>query len=76
MGQFLRLLIIFVVAWLLVRLVKNLLLRYRSPTAKNVDSSTPMRQCATCGVFVPDAMALKHANKAFCCEEHQQIGTR
>jgi uncharacterized protein len=74
MGQFIRLLIIALVIWLAVRLLRRFLAAQRS-------GATPaypprMLPCAHCGVYVPESGAIRHGERAYCCEEHRQIGLR
>lgn len=66
-----RLVIIFLVGWLIFRLVRNWLNRsptIEKPTDEKIDT---MVRCAECGVHLPRQNAIKKDGQFFCCEEHK-----
>ena len=72
MGQFLRILIILIGLWLILRLVKHFLDKHR-PKAKS--APTPQDDvvpCAHCGVYVPRAEAVHAHGKIYCSTAHSK----
>lgn len=73
MARLLILIALFSLAWWLWR-------RFSRP--KNTTSKTqppreqPMVRCAHCGVHVPQAEALAHDNRWYCCRDHLEQDRR
>ena len=69
MGQFLRIAIVLLGVWLILRLIKRALARRRS------DSPAPpppadMLRCEYCGMFVPRSDANTACGKVYCSGTH------
>ena len=74
-GQFVRILLILLVLWLLWRWVKRALKRIRdrgqsASLSTPDDTATEMAPCAYCGVHVPKQLAVNRAGKTYCSHEH------
>ena len=66
-----RLIIFFLIGWLLFRLVRSWLNRnpkFEKPADEKIDTMVP---CAKCGVHVPRQTAIDKDGHFFCCEEHK-----
>ena len=73
MGYLLRIAIILIGIWLVVRLIK----RFLAPPAKRRAALEPrqkMLPCAHCGVFLPQSEAVYDGDKAYCCKAHLRAG--
>jgi len=73
MGQLLRIAIILIGIWLVIRIIKRALARPsrgRTPGA----SAQKMLACEHCGVFVPQSEAVYDGDKAYCCKDHLLTG--
>ena len=75
MGQILRLALLFIGLWLIVRLIKRYLQgdpadRPPSSTSESRPGISAMQPCAHCGVYVPLSEACQADGKIYCCEEH------
>jgi len=69
MGQFLRIAIVLLGLWLVLRFIKRVLAKRRS------DSSAPpppadMLRCDYCGMFVPRGDAITASGKIYCSGTH------
>ncbi len=66
-----RILIIFVVLWLIVRLVRRHLL----PPAKGgpMRKGEKMVRCEHCGTFVPAGDAVSEKGHFYCSQEHRRL---
>lgn len=73
MGQLVRFLIIAFVVWLAIRLLRRFL-RSLGDHDKSPATAPRMLPCARCGVHVPETAAFMYADRAYCSEEHRQIG--
>jgi len=72
MGQFLRILIVLVGLWLVLRLVKRYLAK-RPPTAPGTPAANDdVVCCAHCGVYVPRAEAIHAHDKSYCTRAHSE----
>jgi uncharacterized protein len=72
MGQLLRLLIILVGLWLVLRIIKQALTSRSKTPSRRKPAITNMVECAHCGLHLPESEALMKENKYFCGEEHLQ----
>ena len=73
MGQLLRIAIILIGIWLVIRMIKRALARPsrdRTPGG----SAQKMLACAHCGVYVPQSEAVYDGGKAYCCKDHVRAG--
>ena len=70
MGSMLRLLLLAIAIWIVLRAVQAWF-RKRSPKAGAMhnDAKTMLR-CAHCGTFVPPAEAFFRDERAYCSREH------
>ena len=75
MGTLLRIIIILLGLWLVLRLVKQALDRRKTPAPPSspVDE---MRPCAHCGVHLPRSQAIIEGGRVYCCEEHRRLGSK
>jgi len=69
MGQLLRIALVLLALWFIVRLIQRALAKRRS------DSPAPpppadMLRCDYCGVFVPRAEATAAQSKVYCSSDH------
>jgi uncharacterized protein len=69
MGQLLRIALVLLALWLILRFIKRALARRRA------DSPAPpppadMLRCDYCGVFVPRAEAIAARAKVYCSSDH------
>ena len=71
MGQLLRIIIILIGVWLVLRVIKRALAVRSAPPPKQV-SVAKMVACAYCGVHVPETEAIRDGDKMYCCEEHRR----
>jgi len=77
MGTFLRLVIVLIGIWLVVRIVKRYLADHRHPPAPSVPRpSADMLRCDYCGIFVPRADAIRAGDKNYCSGEHVEADRR
>ena len=73
MGMLLRIILILVAIWLLVRFVRKIVAGIGTTKDSPKISNQPMVACAHCGIFVPKEQALTNdQNRYFCCKEHLQ----
>lgn len=73
MGQFLRIALVLIGLWLILRLIKRALAK------RHADSPSPappadMLRCEYCGVFVPRAEAVTAHAKVYCSSDHADAG--
>ncbi len=66
-----RILVIFIVLWLIVRLIRRHLL----PPAKGgpLQKGEKMVRCDHCGTFVPAGEAVAAKGRHYCSEEHRRL---
>ncbi len=67
----LRLLAIFIVIWLLVRIVRN----YRNKvqitaSRRNSNNLDTMVECARCGLHIPKQEAIRKGKRYYCSKQH------
>ncbi|MDX1810495.1 MAG: PP0621 family protein [Gammaproteobacteria bacterium] len=69
-----RVITIGLVIWLGWMLYRRFILQKKNipsnAKAKQTDNVAAMRQCAVCGVHVPQEEALYKNNKYYCCQQH------
>jgi len=68
--MWLRLIIIFLAVWLIIRILKKI----RSP--RRAGRSTPvaaMVRCEYCSLFLPESEAVNSGGHYYCCEEHKSL---
>ncbi|HHL45432.1 MAG TPA: hypothetical protein ENJ24_02550 [Gammaproteobacteria bacterium] len=67
----LRTIAIFIVIWLLIRMLRNYRNKARVATSrKNSDNLDTMVQCANCGLHVPKQQAIRKGNRYYCSKQH------
>lgn len=69
MGAILRLLIIAAIIWFIYSLIRRAI----TPSPPPVPSSPLMRQCAHCGVNIPEGESSQSHGHFFCCEAHRDL---
>jgi len=70
MGQFLRIVIVLVGLWIVLRLLRRALAnRNTGPTPP---APADMLRCQYCGVFVPREDAITANDRHYCCEAHAE----
>jgi len=69
-----RLIVIAVAIWLALYLLRRLFNRSTpTPTDKTTAGSPEnMVRCAQCGLHLPEAEAIAHQGRYYCCEEHRR----
>jgi uncharacterized protein len=73
MGQFVRLVVIFLVIWVAVSLLKRALGANKTRKSRRPTADLPrMLPCAYCGVHVPESEVISRAEKVYCCEDHRR----
>jgi uncharacterized protein len=76
LGQFVRILIIVLVLWLIVGWIKRTIKRTRQ--RRNSTDDLPRAEitdtvvCAYCGVHLPKSLALSYADQMYCSEQHRE----
>jgi len=70
MGRILFFLLLAVVAWLLIKKLKQIGAAQdeQPPEPKPAQA---MKRCAQCGVYLPEADALEKDGRHFCCADHR-----
>ena len=76
MGLLLRLALLALVAWIVVRLLQRALGLQISVKRQSDDTGAPsdpqaMRRCAWCRVHVPESESTRSSGHFFCCEAHR-----
>ena len=66
-----RLIIIALSVWLLLKLVKRLFLGESQSQQQKGTKIASMIKCAWCGVHVPENEAIRGNRGYYCCEEHK-----
>ncbi len=72
MGQFLRILIILIGLWLILRLVKHFLAKHRTTPKSTPIAHDDVVPCAHCGVYVPRTEAIHANGKTYCSDAHSE----
>lgn len=67
-----RILIIALVVWLLLRMLKNWANTAQAAKDRPAPIETMVR-CEHCGLHVPKQEALESDNKYYCCKEHLRL---
>lgn len=71
MGQFLRIVIVLVGLWVVLRLLRRVRVhRKTGPTAPPAPAD--MLRCKYCGVFVTREDAIAANDRHYCCEAHAE----
>lgn len=68
-----RILIIALVAWLLLRMIKNWANRAAQKQKDRRSQVETMVRCQHCGLHVPKKEALESDNKYYCSREHLRL---
>ncbi len=68
MGQFLRIVLILVGLWLIIRLIKTFLAAQKAARAPTRPAR--MLPCAHCGVYLPRAEGYETHGRFYCCRAH------
>jgi uncharacterized protein len=77
MGTLLRLVIVLIAIWLVLRIVRRYLAdRGTPPPASGPRSPADMLRCDYCGMFVPRAEAVRAGDKHYCSRQHAQAARR
>ncbi len=69
MGILLRIAILALAIWLLIRFVRKFINRPEKQDPA-LDKTQPMKACAECGTFAPQDKMLIHNNRYYCCKDH------
>ncbi len=65
-----RIAIIAIVIWLLIRMVRGYRNRIRNSPSRKGDSIDTMVRCARCGLHVPKREAFRRGDRFYCCRRH------
>ncbi len=65
-----RIAVIAIVVWLLIRMVKNYRNRVRHSRHPGRNDIDTMVQCARCKLHVPKREAIRKGNRFYCCRRH------
>lgn len=68
-----RILLIALVAWLLLRMIKTRLDRHAARKNSKPDQIGTMVRCHHCGLHIPKQEAIESANHYYCSQEHRQL---
>ena len=77
MGELLRLIFVFVVIWLLLRLLTRPASTNRTPhqsPSNRPSGGVTMLPCARCGVYIPKNEAIESEGRVYCSREHAAQG--
>lgn len=66
-----RMLLIFVALAIIAVIVKRLWLRPRTGTQKSRRLAGQMVQCKHCGIYIPEAEAVRSSEHWYCSTEHR-----
>ena len=69
MGQLLRIALVLLALWFIVRLIQRALARRHSDSTPPAPPADMLR-CDYCGVFVPRAEAIAAQSKLYCSDDH------
>lgn len=67
-----RLAAIAAAVWLALYVLRRLFHRPASDTTPRSGSAENMVRCAQCGLHLPEAEAIAHEGRHFCCEAHRR----
>lgn len=70
MGQFLRIVIVLVGLWIVLRLLRRALTHRK--TGATPPTPADMLRCKYCGVFVPRQDVVVANDQFYCCEAHAE----
>ncbi|MDH5446376.1 MAG: PP0621 family protein [Gammaproteobacteria bacterium] len=68
-----RILLIALVAWLLLRMIRNWADRQKIARQKSTSELESIVPCHHCGLHIPKNEALESDNKYYCSQEHLQL---
>ncbi|MDH5407365.1 MAG: PP0621 family protein [Gammaproteobacteria bacterium] len=68
-----RILLIALVAWLILRMIKTRLDRHTEHKKTQTDQIGAMVKCHHCGLHIPKQEAIESANHYYCSQEHRQL---
>ncbi len=68
-----RILIIALLAWLLLRMIKNQINRYQLRQKGNKAQIQTVVRCQHCKLHIPKHEAITSENKYYCCKEHLRL---
>ncbi len=75
MGLVLRLALLAVMAWMVLRFLRNLGINVsvtrQNDTPPGAAGNEAMRRCAYCNVHVPEGESTRSRGHFFCCEAHR-----
>ena len=75
MGQLLRIVIILLGLWLIIRVVRRALGGPAPPPhSSNLPPDTAVLPCAHCGVYIPQSETYMSDGKIYCSREHAKAG--
>jgi uncharacterized protein len=75
MGALLRLIILAALVWFVISLVRRAL-SSRPTVEREEPPPALMRQCAQCGVHLPEKDCIRAEDRFFCCEAHRDAHLR
>jgi uncharacterized protein len=75
MGTLLRIALIVLAVWLVLRFVKQLLHPPLPPKKPRDALSADVIPCAYCGTYIPEADAVRAHGQAYCSREHAKKKT-
>lgn len=68
-----RILIIALLVWLLLRMIKNRINRYQQRQQDKPQQINTVVRCQHCGLHIPKQEALQSDNKYYCSQEHRRL---
>jgi uncharacterized protein len=75
MGQLLRIIVILIGLWLVLKIIKRALVSGKTGASRQ-PSISKMVACDRCGVHIPETEAVQDGSKHYCCEEHRDVARK
>lgn len=76
MGTLLRLLLLIVALWVILRFLKKLLNKADTPRPSRYPSTTDVLRCGHCGTYVPRNEGIDRDGKFYCSHRHLEAAER